>query len=262
MIVDTTSLSDICLGNDKVTQVYKGEQLLYDSIFTNIPQAGVVVCYDNIKDRKVFAKQHRLNKVNFDRFIPIGVVVTPKDAKPLMVSIVLMSCDTPTIGDIEHDRNNTTMHYGPSMTINGIPNTKSKEEALSDFDGEAYTKVLIEKRGNKDYSKWTPGNLTYFDYPAPSCCDMFYTEGTSQTEWYLPACGELNYITTYYNEIESSLLSLVDLGIRATNIADDRYWSSSDYGGLYAWNVVPLTDNVEYNNKQINNYKVRAFYRL
>ena len=173
-----------------------------------------------------------------------------------------MSCDTPAIGDTEHDRNNTTMHYGPSMTISGIPNKKSKDEALNDFDGDVYTDVLVAKRGNKDYSKWTPGNLTYFDYPAPSCCDIFYTEGTNQTDWYLPACGELNYLSINFDVIESSLNTLMNNGVRSTNMSNDRYWSSSDYGGLYAWNMIPQTGSLDYNNKQINNYKVRAFYKI
>lgn len=208
------------------------------------------------------ARPNEIEKYLSEEKEAIGVVVDVNKERAIICSLVLMSCDTPTIGDTEHDRNNTTMHYGPSMTISGIPNKKSKNEALADFDGDLYTDVLIAKRGNKDYSKWTPGNLTYFDYPAPSCCDIFYTVGTNQTDWYLPACGELNYLTVNFDIIETSLSILTDYGVRATNIGNDRYWSSSDYGGLYAWNIVPQTNSIDYNNKQTNNYKVRAFYKI
>lgn len=194
---------------------------------------------------------------------PIGIVVNVTDAEVVICSLVLMSCDTPAVGDINRtDRNNTTMYYGPSMTISGIPNCKNESEALADFDGENHTKVLVDKRGSKDYSKWTPTNLLYFDYPAPSCCDIFYTLGTEQKTWYLPACGELYYLKENYDVIEESLSILQDSGAICITMEDDRYWSSSDYGGLYAWNMIPKTGSIDYNNKQTNRYNVRAFYKI
>lgn len=223
---------------------------------------GDIVFVRKDSGTKKYIKPDKIGKYLNDLYEPIGVVVNIEKTHVIITSLVLMSCDTPAIGDIEHDRNNTTMHYGPSMTISGIPNKKSKEEALADFDGDAYTDVLIAKRGNKDYSKWTPGNLTYFDYPAPSCCDIFYTIGTNQTDWYLPACGELNWLAVNFNIIEYSLALLAMNGVRATNMGSDRYWSSSDYGGLYAWNMIPQSGSIDYNNKQTNNYKARAFVKI
>ena len=67
----------------------------------------------------------------------------------------------------------------------------SSNNALADFDGRGNTNKIITQRGNKDYSSWKPTYDTQADYPAASCCDMFYTEGTQQGDSYLPACGEL-----------------------------------------------------------------------
>lgn len=251
-------INKICLGDNFITQVYKGDTVVYEGIFTSTPDVGFIAVYDTQKGKRIYTRPNKLDKVNFDRFVPIGICVSDS----LMCSLVLMSCDTPTIGETDHDRNNTTMHYGPSMTISGIPNCKTKEEALNDFDGYNYTKVLVDKRGSKDYSKWTPGNLTYFDYPASSCCDIFYTVGTNQTDWYLPAAGELNLLSVNFDIVNSSLQLLMNKGIRCCDMNGDRYWSSCDYGGLYAWNIVPSTQSIDYNNKQTNNYKVRAFYKL
>lgn len=208
-----------------------------------------------------------VNKANINKYIinytPIGIVVNVTDAEVIICSLVLMSCDTPAVGDINRkDRNNTTMFYGPSMTISGIPNCKNESEALADFNGSNHTKVLADKRGNKDYSKWTPNNLTYFDYPAPSCCDIFYTVATEQRSWYLPAYGELNYLKENYDIIEESLSALQDSEAICITMENDRYWSSSDYGGLYAWNMIPKTGAIDYNNKQTNRYNLRAFYKI
>lgn len=256
--LNNNDIDKIFFESENIEFVYKGEKLIFEQLFTDKLEPGIIVLYDSVKGIIKAIKPSKLDKVNLEQYIPIGVAVNDS----LMVSLVLMSCDTPAIGETDHDRNNTTMHYGPSLTISGIPNTKSKEDALADMDGDKYTDVLVAKRGNKDYSKWTPGNLTYFDYPAPSCCDIFYTIGTNQTDWYLPACGELNYLTINYEVINNSLNLLMNKNIRCCNMDGDRYWSSSDYGGLYAWNIVPQTGSIDYNNKQTNNYKVRAFYKL
>lgn len=47
------------------------------------------------------------------------------------------------------------------------------------------------------------------DYPAASCCEMFYTEGTSQGDWYLPSCGELGYIMPRFNKIQEAIQKMI-----------------------------------------------------
>ena len=69
---------------------------------------------------------------------------------------------------------------------------------------------------------------------------MFYTEGTSQGDWYLPAMGELGYIMPPFNKINQAITKMrtaygssvgVELG------AHDYYWSSTEYSSYNAHSV-------------------------
>ena len=59
----------------------------------------------------------------------------------------------------------------------------SAYNAMSDFKGKLNTDKIIELRGAKDYSTWIPTYNVANYYPAASCCNMFYTDGTSQGDW-------------------------------------------------------------------------------
>lgn len=89
--------------------------------------------------------------------------------------------------------------YNIDGSRNPIYSIKEFNNALSDFDGKGNTKKIIDFRGGKNYSTWKPTTLT--DFPAASCCDMFYTAGTQSGDWYLPAVGETGYILTNINKI-------------------------------------------------------------
>ena len=140
----------------------------------------------------------------------------------------------------------------------------SSNNALADFDGIGNTEKIITQRGTKDYNSWTPGIGTEADYPAASCCDMFYTEGTSQGDWYLPACGELGYIMPPFNKINDAIDKMriaygssvgVELGTY------DSYWSSTEYSGNNVRYVYTANASV-YNYGKTGIFSVRAFLRV
>ena len=232
-----------------------------------ILQPGVICLYDNNKDCRKYIYPKNFIKYNNARYIPIGVIVTPIGLNQhLMISLPIMQCNSPTTGSIDKSdslSNRIDMKWGPSITISRVPNIKSAEEAFANFNGKEYTDAIIETRGKKDYSSWKPNDLTgSIDYPAASCCDIFFTQGTEQQMWYLPACGELNYLYVNYEAINNALQILVDNGVFCCTLDNDRYWSCNDYGGVYAWNFVPANASIDYNNKVTNGYKVRAFYKI
>ena len=140
----------------------------------------------------------------------------------------------------------------------------SSSNALADFDGIGNTERIIAQRGTKDYNSWTPGRTTEADYPAASCCDMFHTEGTSQGDWYLPACGELGYIMPPFNKINDAIGKMrtaygSSVGVELNTL--DNYWSSTEYRGFSARIVSTYDGTVTSINKNGNIY-VRAWLRV
>ena len=140
----------------------------------------------------------------------------------------------------------------------------STSNALADFDGVGNTQEIIAQRGPKDYSSWKPDYMTAADYPAASCCDMFYTDGTKQGDWYLPACGELGYIMPPFNKINQSIAALIraygdSVGVQLPSMG--VYWSSSLYERGKARFVDTDRGKVKYYSNYYS-YYVRAWLRV
>lgn len=126
-----------------------------------------------------------------------------------------------------------------------ITSPSSSANCLSDFDGYNNTKKIIEFRGMRDYSVWKPIYSNVSDYPAASCCDMYFTQGTNQGDWYLPSAGELVYYCARCKDIESKLSQLKLSGIPAweTN-SYIGLWTSTEIKNSNAWAIWMLDHNI------------------
>lgn len=109
--------------------------------------------------------------------------------------------------------------------------TVSSYNAMSDFNGRNNNNIVLGIRGVKNYSTWKPTYNTGTHYPASSCCDMFYTEGTSQGEWYLPTAGEWGYITSKWDILQKSISMLnKNYGNIAAPLLDNAsYWTCTEH---------------------------------
>lgn len=116
---------------------------------------------------------------------------------------------------------------------------------MSDMNGKSNTNNIIKARGTKDYLTWKPSSgSTASDYPAASCCNMYYTEGTKQGDWYLPSIGELCYIIPYVENIDTSIDKVGGIKFGTINTTGDLFlWSSSEstssgnYVGHSVWRL-------------------------
>lgn len=149
--------------------------------------------------------------------------------------------------------------FNPNYSLTTSPS--STANCLADFDGYNNTKKIIEVRGSKDYSSWKPGQYTQEDYPAASCCDMYFIQGTNQGEWYLPSAGELGYVFVRIQSINDTISKLISAGVtNASTVSLSYYWSSSERSSNRARYVYFVDGRVCHTGyKYIKNY-VRAFH--
>ena len=143
----------------------------------------------------------------------------------------------------------------------------SSHNALADFDGIGNSQVLWDLATSQ--SDWKTASSITNDsgsgyYPAACCCWHYHTEGTSQGDWYLPACGELGYIMPPFNKINDAIDKMItaydsSVGIKLST--GNYYWSSTEYSSNYARNMGTSRGCVTYSNKS-DNYRVRAFLRV
>lgn len=146
----------------------------------------------------------------------------------------------------------------------------SARNCLSDFDGKGNTQKIITQRGTKDYNSWKPTADLDTDYPAASCCDMFYTEGTSQGDWYLPAMGELGYIASRLYRINESINKIISeygssIGYIINTDNSYEYWASTEgaqSGNYTSANVMDLHTNECFSRSKGSGLSSRPFLRV
>ena len=143
----------------------------------------------------------------------------------------------------------------------------SSNNALADFDGIGNSQILWDLATSQ--SSWkTASSITndrsYDYYPAACCCWRYHTEGTSQGDWYLPACGELGYIMPPFNKINDAIDKMrtaygSSVGVELDAIGN--YFSSTEYSGSYAGFVDMGSGHFGHTSKRNSNY-IRAWLRV
>lgn len=145
----------------------------------------------------------------------------PHDTDAYYYSSYAYYCPSPYLTD-ESRNHSYYQTSSPSSTSN----------ALSDFDGKGNTSKILTVRGEKDYSSWTPSKDYLSDYEAISLCDMHYTDGTEQGDWYMPSCGELGYMAVKWRSLNTSLTKLSNAYGSKTSVklsTSYYYWTSTEY---------------------------------
>lgn len=142
----------------------------------------------------------------------------------------------------------------------------SSLNALADFDGVGNTNVLLSlKKSQRD---WQTANIITNKYdsgytPAACCCWRYSTVGTSQGDWYLPACGELGYVCARRGAINAALQSIIDSQLVefCSTVSKEIFWCSSSNSSQNA-RYIHMGSGYLYNFSKDRNFYVRAFCRV
>ena len=110
--------------------------------------------------------------------------------------------------------------------------------ALSDFNGLTNTQTLV-------------GLGT--DYVAANAA-WKYSDGVSNSQWYLPAMGELGFLLPRFNEINEAIRMVGGTILSSSG----KFWSSSEFSSYVAFDLSPYGGNVYCSNKTYNGI-VRPF---
>ncbi|MGM9531585.1 hypothetical protein [Intestinibacter sp.] len=141
----------------------------------------------------------------------------------------------------------------------------SANNCLSDFDGIGNTNKLINlATGQSDWK--TASTITNNSgsgyYPAACCCWRFHTDGTKQGDWYLPACGELGYLTVEHETIFDTSVTLSEIyNIPDIAVNIDVMISSSEYSNTHIRIIRDANKYIGYVPKS-SGYYIIAFLRV
>ena len=156
--------------------------------------------------------------------------------------------------------------------------------AMRDYDGSGNTATILALDDAVSQAWRTAATIqnnsgsTNVHAPA-QCCWRYSTLGTTQGQWYLPACGELAYLPARYADINEALTRLMvadstqavrlwrnDPSVQDsdTSVYGFWLWSSAEYSSTFARFVSVNNGLVDYYGKTYSDTsnRVRAFAAL
>ena len=114
----------------------------------------------------------------------------------------------------------SNLMWGMSGDISGIQNYANSSTSTADWQGFNNTKAI------HDFEKSQGGY-----YPLMRNAVLYFTTGTSQGQWYVPAAGELQSISSNKDVLNTTLSK-----IGGTQMSGG-YWSSSEKDGSNVWTI-------------------------
>ena len=131
------------------------------------------------------------------------------------------------------------LYNGGELTFNPeYSKALEGNNALSDFNGLSNTETLVGLG-----TGYTAANAAWQ-----------YSDGVSNTQWYLPAMGELGFLIPRLKEINSALTSVGGVAVDSSYF----FWSSSEYSSTNAYHLSTNGGRINNYNKNYKGY-VRVF---
>lgn len=215
--------------------------------FNNIKygaEVGDIVLYDNSKSKFVIVKPNDYNTSTYptSTYGVVGVAVYESIDGLRVVGYKTLD------GSGSEKRfkwQNTNFDWG-------LPKLNTKEQALTDFNGKSNTKTILEAIKAYDAKNSTDnisGNI-------PQYIQVYETDGTLPSDWYIPAVGE------FYKVYESQSVIRNSLQVVGDNIVvNDTFLTSSEYNDKETYTINTTNGNSNTTSKN-NSLFVRPFTLL
>ena len=119
-----------------------------------------------------------------------------------------------------------TLYWGSAAISAGGKTTTDRETALNDWTGKTNTAAQIT-HSECNTESYAPGFCASYERVNAN------GQGLTAGKWWLPSLGELMMIYANMRKINYAL-SLIN---GATQLAENAYWSSTEYSAAYAWGL-------------------------
>ena len=236
--INSTDKFPITDANGKVTLVSLAtlKASILDGMSLNGMYEGIFIMYHRKSDNfPLMVKPHKWTNLQSSGEIADGVVVV-EGGKVLVVA--------PTEAT-------SKLTWSSAAISGGGTTTTDRVTAMNDWNGKANTASQI--------SKSTSSAVTNTASYAPGFCNLYSRanangNGLTAGKWWLPSLGEMMMIYANMTKINYAL-SLIS---GATQLVEDAYWTSTEYGATLAWTLNLNGGNAGYTTKASTTNRVRA----
>lgn len=207
-------------------------------------EAGDIVVYSTGDTLLHYIKQADYSASTYPvaDYIPVGVVAMPEPDDLILGpsgEITFVGCywldkNNPDTGN----NNKQNIEWGYSnFDIPELTNYANSGTAFTDMNGKANTEAVLQYATAQTNWK-TDSAITWTNaagyYPLFECSWRYHTSGTSQGDWYVPACGQLSYV--FQNENVFSAVNRSFSAISATVYsATVSCGTSTEADSAHAW---------------------------
>ena len=208
-------------------------------------EVGDIVVYSVSDDLLHYIKQADYNTTSYPSasYVPVGVVAYPQaddmNSGPAgeitFMGVNWLSRRSPDSGQPEEQG----MEWGYShFDIPELTNYETSGASITDMNGKANTEAVL-KYATAQTDWRTASAITWANeegyYPLFECAWRYHTTGTSQGDWYVPACGQLNYLQSNSDELTKLNAGFTAIGANLFVLQREERGTSTEHSTKYTW---------------------------
>lgn len=240
-----TALDNLELSRPFIAYTTDNKKVIYGPA-ADRAEPGDIVVYSVSDDLLHYIKQADYNTTSYPSasYVPVGVVAYPQTDdifSGVTGDITFMGINW--LSKTSPDSGKTTeanIEWGYNgFDIPELTNYETSGTAITDMNGKANTEAVLQYATAQ--TDWrTASAITFTNaegyYPLFECAWRYHTSGTVQGDWYIPACGQVNYLSNNEDILNAINLSFANLGASAYEFK--RYsakGTSTECNGANAW---------------------------
>ena len=212
-------------------------------------EAGDIVVYSVADDLLHYIKQADYNTTSYPAasYVPVGVVAYPQNDDAILGpsgEITFMGLNWLDRYNPDNGRTSrVNAEWGYSnFDIPELTNYTSSGAAITDMNGKANTQVVLNYATAQ--TDWrTASAITFANeagyYPLFECVWRYHTSGTSQGDWFVPACGQVWKSVRTQTTIDTISAGYALLGRTGNDyiMGKIRFGTSTEHGRDNAWSL-------------------------
>ena len=221
-------------------------------------EVGDIVVYSVSDDLLHYIKQADYNTTSYPSasYVPVGVVAYPEQdsifgptGEITFMGMNWLSKTSPDSGQPTQQGVEWGYRY---FDIPELTNYENLDTAITDMNGKANTEIVLNYATAQTDWK-TASAITFTNdagyYPLFECAWRYHTSGTSQGDWFVPACGQVNYLQSNSDELTKLNAAFNTLGASTYEFSNKYLASSTERNDENIWYWYLNTWTASYNAK-------------
>lgn len=238
-----TALDNLELSRPFIAYTTDNEKVIYGPN-ADKAEVGDIVVYSVADDLLHYIKKADYNTTSYPAasYVPVGVVAYPEQdtifgpsGEITFMGLNWLSKTSPDSGQPTEQQIEwgQASYHIPELTIYANTGT-----AITDMNGKANTEIVLSYATAQ--TDWrTASAITFVKnvagyYPLFECAWRYHTSGTVQGDWFVPACGQLNYLQSNTEELAKLNAGFTAIGAGLFEFQNKSRGTSTEHGQT-AW---------------------------